>query len=174
MPYPEPQNIHIIPTARDPTDNLALSSRNSYLSANGRRFASALPQALEAARGAWDAGASKAQAIQAALDHVNYRHTEAVRSEGLVDDVKVDYIQFNDPESFDELPNDSTTQKNRTVILSGALWVGKTRLIDNIILGDSSRILNSRPVRWEAMLAEGISPSSEYNPATGLRNGELY
>lgn len=66
--------------------------------------------------------------------------------------IKLDYIEMNDPVSFEVLPNSTTRSSweadedgvgrdnERPVILSGALWVGKTRLIDNIILGDGRRL----------------------------------
>ena len=53
----------------------------------------------------------------------------------------LDYIEMNDPESFDELSPDvsrgewEADQAGRPVIISGAMYVGKTRLIDNIVLG---------------------------------------
>ena len=56
-------------------------------------------------------------------------------------DLRLDYVEMNDPETFDVLPEGmSRTQwsadvEDRPVILSGAMWVGKTRLIDNIVLG---------------------------------------
>ncbi len=67
-------------------------------------------------------------------------------------DIRLDYIEMNDPVSFGILP-DSIVKSNweanedgvgsdvgKPVILSGALWVGKTRLIDNIILGNGKRL----------------------------------
>lgn len=62
--------------------------------------------------------------------------------------MRADYIQLNDPETF-EVIRDATTREQylageewksksteRPVVLSGAMWVGKTRLIDNLVLGD--------------------------------------
>lgn len=60
--------------------------------------------------------------------------------------MNLDYIEMNDPESFDVLPESEsratweTEVTGRPVILSGAMWVGKTRLIDNIILGDEQSL----------------------------------
>jgi pantoate--beta-alanine ligase len=65
------------------------------------------------------------------------------QSEGLNVDLRLDYVELNDSCTFDAL--DSQAKKNEIdsdpVILSGALWVDKTRLIDNIILDDRNRIL---------------------------------
>ena len=62
-------------------------------------------------------------------------------------DMKLDYVELNDSDSF-EVVGDCKTEADygtRPVLLSGALWVGRTRLIDNLILGDPSLlgILNS-------------------------------
>jgi pantoate--beta-alanine ligase len=58
-------------------------------------------------------------------------------------DIKLDYVEMNDPATFNVLSQGATQEDNGydAVILSGAMWVGKTRLIDNIILGDTSTIL---------------------------------
>lgn len=58
-------------------------------------------------------------------------------------DMRLDYIEMNDSETFDVLDVSSNHQLagDIPVILSGALWVGKTRLIDNIVVGDLKRII---------------------------------
>jgi pantoate--beta-alanine ligase len=58
-------------------------------------------------------------------------------------DIKLDYVEMNDPATFNVLSQGATREDDGddAVILSGAMWVGKTRLIDNIILGDTSTIL---------------------------------
>ena len=65
------------------------------------------------------------------------------QSEELSVDLRLDYVEFNDSRTFDVL--NGQAQKNGIdsdpVILSGALWVDRTRLIDNIILDDRNRIL---------------------------------
>ena len=134
-PHPTSENLHIIPTSRDPTDGLALSSRNAYLSVAGRQVAPTLRRALLAAEQKWKEGSSKEACIQAA--HAEIVKAQArVSTEGLNVDVKLDYIEMNDAEDFSVL-NPDTRSTNRLVILSGALYVDKTRLIDNILLGDA-------------------------------------
>ena len=54
------------------------------------------------------------------------------------------YIEMNDPESFEVVDWDTNDSDGRAVVLSGAFWLGGTRLIDNIILGDVQRKLISQ------------------------------
>jgi pantoate--beta-alanine ligase len=140
FPNPEPDHIHIVPTSRDPTDRLALSSRNAYLSADERKFAPALFKALRCAESAWSNGQSKDQCISRAIALI-----DQVKAQAAVDgvDMRLDYIEMNDSESFDILDAASNHQLtgNIPVILSGALLVGRTRLIDNIVIGDLNHII---------------------------------
>ncbi|PIL24727.1 hypothetical protein GSI_12613 [Ganoderma sinense ZZ0214-1] len=138
LSHPEPQNLIIAPTARDPTTSLALSSRNAYLSPDERNDAAlALYRALQAAKSAWEEGMPKVDCVARAAGVIEQK------KHGLGDavDLRLDYVEMNDPETFDVLPEGvSRTQwavdvADRPVILSGAMWVGKTRLIDNIVLG---------------------------------------
>lgn len=133
--YPDADHVHIVPTARDPVDGLALSSRNLYLSANERLFAGTLYQALQCAESAWSQGGSKEQSVSAAVSVVE-RGRERATLKGV--EMKLDYIEMNHSGTFEIL--DGEAHKNSEllekvpVILSGALWVGKTRLIDNIVI----------------------------------------
>ena len=139
--YPTPAGFHIITTVRDPLDNLALSSRNAYLSEKERKEAVALWEALKAAEKAWEGGEGKDACVSAAKRSVS----ERMLSEDV--QLKVDYIEFNDPDTFEPLPDSETKTKlmaregKEAVVLSGAVWVGKTRLLDNLILGDVGMIL---------------------------------
>ena len=142
LAYPAYQSLHIVPTARDPRDGLALSSRNLYLSSDGRKVAPTLRRALLAAETAWYTGSTTSECLERAEQVIEVRKAQA-SSEGLQVEMKVDYIQMNDADTFNVL--DPCAQKledgNQVVILSGALYVDKTRLIDNILLGDLKRIL---------------------------------
>jgi len=135
FPHPEPDHVHIVPTTRDPTDGLALSSRNAYLSANERKFAPALFKALRSSESAWLNGESKEQCISKAIAVI-----DDVKAQAVVDgvDMRLDYIEMNDSETFDVVHGASNSQSTGDipVILSGAMWVGKTRLIDNIVIGN--------------------------------------
>ncbi|CAA7269221.1 unnamed protein product [Cyclocybe aegerita] len=140
LPHPESQNLHIIPTARDPTDGLALSSRNAYLTPQGRAVASTLRLALQAAESAWAVGLSKEACIEKAIGVVKAKGKE-VEEKGLAVSMKLDYLQMNDAHTFDVLDPEVKRGQTELVILSGALYVDKTRLIDNILLGDTSNVL---------------------------------
>lgn len=122
----------------DPTSSLALSSRNAYLSPDERNnSALALYGALQAAKTAWEEGAPKAECVARAAGVIE----EKKREVGQDVELRLDYVELNDPESFDALSEGMSQSEweadvaGRPVILSGAMWVGKTRLIDNIVLG---------------------------------------
>ncbi|EIW80550.1 Nucleotidylyl transferase [Coniophora puteana RWD-64-598 SS2] len=138
LPNPAPERLHICPTARDPSDGLALSSRNAYLSEKERGVAGTLYQALQAAESAWTSGKTKTECVASALDIISTATARAV-DEGI--EMKLEYVELNDSETFEVL--DSASKKDtagcEAVILSGALRVGKTRLIDNIVIGDLNR-----------------------------------
>jgi pantoate--beta-alanine ligase len=95
-------------------DGLAMSSRNSYLSAEERAKAPVLSRALRAGRDALASGdvANVEKAMHDAIDQ---------------DGVEVDYLAVVDPLTF-EAPADF----ERDILLAGAVRIGKTRLIDNI------------------------------------------
>lgn len=57
-------------------------------------------------------------------------------------ELRLDYVEMNDAKSFDILEPQARRQaEEQVVILSGALYVDKTRLIDNILLGNTTNIL---------------------------------
>ncbi|KAG9126939.1 pantothenate synthase [Ceratobasidium sp. 392] len=127
-----------------PQEGLALSSRNAYLSSVERTVAPTLRRALSAVEAAWYAGAGREDALASGRAVVE----EAVQ-QGKDVDIRLDYIEMNDPRTFEVIPNSlragikgrdgerTEGSKGPAVILSGALWVGKTRLIDNVLLGDA-------------------------------------
>jgi pantoate--beta-alanine ligase len=114
-----PLEIVVCPTVREP-DGLALSSRNVYLSPAERQAATVLFRALTRARGAVEEGERDADALRAIL-------SSTVAGEPLA---REEYVSAADPETLDEL-----TQVEAGVLLSLAVRVGKTRLIDNVVLG---------------------------------------
>jgi len=113
-----PVEIRGCPLIRDP-DGLATSSRNVYLSEGERRRALALGRALAAARRAIADGERDAGKL---ADAVRRRLEEA---EG----VETEYVAVVDPDTLDDL--DRVGDK---VLVAAAVRVGRTRLIDNVLL----------------------------------------
>ena len=90
---------------------------------------------------------AKLVAVAAALAHIaKVKHkVEANEKDGGELTVVLDHVEMNDPESFDVVDWDTKDSHGRPVVLSGALWLGRTRLIDNIILGDvQGKIISQR------------------------------
>ena len=113
-----PIEIIICPTVRE-KDGLAMSSRNSYLSPEERQAATILFRALSAAHAAHRQGERKAEALRQIV-------REKVASEPLAN---LQYVSCADFDSLQEL--EEITGK---ALLSMAVFVGRTRLIDNFIL----------------------------------------
>lgn len=99
------------PTVRE-TDGLALSSRNAYLSPEERAAAPELQRQLQAIAASPDPDTAIEQA-KAVLAAAGFG--------------KIDYIALRDADTLGDIT--PTTQAKR---LLAALWLGKTRLIDNI------------------------------------------
>ena len=106
------------PTVRE-SDGLAYSSRNQYLSEDQRRAAASLSQSLQIARVAFEAGEQRGQVlIDLVMQALNRMPT-----------IQVQYVQLVHPETMQLL------QQIKTVgLLAIAAHIGKTRLIDNILL----------------------------------------
>jgi pantoate--beta-alanine ligase len=113
-----PLQIVVCPIVRGP-DGLALSSRNAYLRPPERHAALVLFRALAAARDAYDAGERDVNRLRAVM-------REVLGTEPLAD---VDYISAADPATLHELDRIESG-----VLLSLAVRIGKTRLIDNFLL----------------------------------------
>jgi pantoate--beta-alanine ligase len=113
-----PVELAVVPTVRDP-DGLALSSRNAYLSPAERQEALALSRGLKAAASAWRAGERSATALEAVV-------RESVDA---APGVRAEYIAVVEPERLRPV-----TVAPAGTIVALAARVGKTRLIDNVIL----------------------------------------
>jgi pantoate--beta-alanine ligase len=113
-----PLEVVVCPTVREP-DGLALSSRNAYLGAAERRAAAVLYRALTAARARYDAGERAGEALRAAM-------RQELRSEPLA---REEYVSVADPETLLELD-----RVEGGGLLSLAVRIGRTRLIDNLTL----------------------------------------
>jgi len=111
--------IMVCPIVREP-DGLALSSRNTYLNSEERRAATALQHALGEARRELEMGTRDALQLQTAIRRV-------LSSEPLA---HVDYVEIVDAESFEPV----TRIGARPIYALLAVFVGKTRLIDNLLI----------------------------------------
>ena len=114
--------IVVCPPVREP-DGLALSSRNIYLSADERKAATVLYGALQAAKSELAAGVRDALQLQAVLHGTLGAERQA----------RVDYAEIVDAESFEPVIRVS---KPCYVLL--AVFIGKTRLIDNLFVEPKS------------------------------------
>lgn len=112
--------VVIAPTVRE-ADGLAMSSRNTYLGPEERKAALVLWRSLNLAQQLWSQGERKA-------DSLRQRMVALIQEEPLAG---IDYVSIADPETLDELVN-----INSPALVSLAVYIGKTRLIDNIILRD--------------------------------------
>jgi pantoate--beta-alanine ligase len=108
-----------MPTIREP-DGLAMSSRNSYLSAADRTRALALSRGLFSARAAAQAGERRVVSL---VEHIR----EPLRAA----DLREDYVEIRDGQSLAPLDELVVGQSVRALV---AAFVGKTRLIDNMSL----------------------------------------
>ena len=106
-----------VPTLRE-ADGLALSSRNQHLSPEERRIAPALSRALETARGLISAGEAQAASVK----------REALRVLSEQPGVRVEYLEIVDPDDMQPVEEIAGP-----VRVAGAIWIGKTRLIDNVL-----------------------------------------
>lgn len=140
VPFPLAHNLVILPTHRDRQSHLALSSRNAYLAAAERPYATVLVDALELAQKEWQrqraatSGAGSVRVgdvLQVAEAHVRQVEQHAAKDAGV--EVKLLYIAMNDPDELFDLDRDAVVAPGRGAILSGAVMLGRTRLIDNIV-----------------------------------------
>jgi pantoate--beta-alanine ligase len=112
-----PIKIKVMPTVRE-ADGLAMSSRNSYLNSKQRKDALILFRALNMAKESIKKGQRDSELIIKAMTKIIKQKTD-----------KIDYIQIVDSDKL----NPAIKIKGR-ILIALAVWVGRTRLIDNIIV----------------------------------------
>ncbi len=111
-----PVKVKVMPTIRE-KDGLAMSSRNSYLSPKQRQDAANLYKALQHGKSLIEDG-------ERHPDNV----IESIRKFiSLMNPAKIDYIECRDALTFHPL-----TELQGTILIALAVWIGETRLIDNI------------------------------------------
>ncbi|MGD2027752.1 MAG: pantoate--beta-alanine ligase [Anaerolineales bacterium] len=113
-----PIKIDVVPTVRD-GDGLALSSRNSYLDEEKREAATILYRSLQAAEKAYLGGERSGDALRQLME-------DMIEAEPLA---SAQYVSCADRSTLQELD-----QVTNGALLSMAVYVGETRLIDNWIL----------------------------------------
>ena len=116
--------VVVAPIVREES-GLAMSSRNSYLSDEERRAATVLNRALINASAALGDGERNASRLVEVA-------RETVESEPLA---RIDYVSLNDAETLEAIDRVEDTP----ALLSLAAFVGNTRLIDNIVLGQAKK-----------------------------------
>jgi pantoate--beta-alanine ligase len=114
-----PLQVVICPIVRE-ADGLAMSSRNTYLDPQERNAATVLWRALSAAQLAFDSGERHADRLRQLMQDV-------IHAEPLAN---LQYVSCADAQSLQEIEG---AVPGRT-LLSMAVFIGKTRLIDNILL----------------------------------------
>jgi len=114
-----PIEIVVCPTVRE-ADGLALSSRNKYLEGDDRKAATILFRALSAAKDIYEAGERNAEKLRRKMKEVLESEPRA----------QMQYVSCADYDTLEEL----AVIKGKT-LLSMAVFLGKTRLIDNFVLG---------------------------------------
>ncbi|MFC1860754.1 pantoate--beta-alanine ligase [Chloroflexota bacterium] len=113
-------NLEIVtlPTVREP-DGLAMSSRNTYLNPEERRAAAILYQALILSQRLWSKGKRDAECLRGEM-------MKLIQQEPLAD---IDYISIAGAGTLEEQDTVSPP-----ALVSMAVKIGKTRLIDNVVL----------------------------------------
>jgi len=110
--------IVVVPTVREP-DGLALSSRNVYLNPEERKTATVLYRSLRLAQDMFSKGEKDAERIRKAMIALIRKEPQAA----------IDYVSIADPVTLEELD-----AIRPGTLASLAVKIGKTRLIDNLIL----------------------------------------
>ena len=118
-----PVSIVPVPTVREP-DGLALSSRNQLLTADQRQIAPALSRALFCARELVEGGEPSVEAILGSARRIFAGHPG----------IRLEYFEIVDPRTLALVP-----RITGPVLIAGAAWLGKVRLIDNVAASPAGR-----------------------------------
>lgn len=110
----------VLPTVREP-DGLAVSSRNAYLSPQERQAALVLYRSLWLAQQMYGQEELKSSVIKEAIQDI-------IRTEPMA---HLEYVSIASPDTLDEIDT-----IREPALVSLAVRIGKTRLIDNVVLGN--------------------------------------
>ncbi len=116
--------IVVHPIVREQT-GLAMSSRNQHLNDEQRKAASVLHRALSQARSAYENGETDARRLIALVQGIIEKEPSA----------RIDYVSINDAQTLEGLEQID----EQPALLSLAAYIGETRLIDNIVLGQTGQ-----------------------------------
>jgi len=111
--------VVVCPTVRE-ADGLAMSSRNKYLEGEDRKAALVLSHALKAAKELYESGERSGETLRRKMKEIIEAEPRA----------KMQYVSCANYDTLEEF--ETITGK---VLLSMAVFIGKTRLIDNFVLG---------------------------------------
>lgn len=104
-------------------DGLAKSSRNTYLNPDERKAALCLSRALNIGKAMIDSGEISAKAVRDAI-------ISEIEKEPLA---RIDYVEIADLDTLE------STDKTEGILCAIAVYIGKTRLIDNFIIGEGTK-----------------------------------
>lgn len=116
-----PVQIIGLPIVRE-SDGIAMSSRNAYLSPQERQSALALSRAIQEVRASYDSGERSIEALR-------QKALAVIQQESLL---QIDYLEFCNEHSL-QPPSEATDN----TLFALAIKAGKTRLIDNTVLGEN-------------------------------------
>ena len=111
-------DVMVLPTVRE-ADGLAMSSRNQYLSPEERRSAAILYRSLQEAHSRFDKGEHSAEKLREVI-------IEVLKGES---SVQLEYAVIAHPETLEEV-----REAGQGTVIAIAAQIGRTRLIDNILL----------------------------------------
>jgi pantoate--beta-alanine ligase len=117
-----PLEIVVCPLIREP-DGLAMSSRNAYLSNKERQAATILFQSLNSAKSAYEIGERDAKTLRQVMARKIEQQPQA----------RMQYVSVAHPVTLDEL-----SEVDADALFSMAVFIGRTRLIDNFLLQDGN------------------------------------
>jgi len=116
--------IIVLPTVREDS-GLAISSRNLNLSPDERQAASIIHRALSRAKELYKEGERHAAKLSEIVRSTIESETRA----------RVDYVSVTDAETLEKVDK----LDERAVLIAVAIYIGKTRLIDNTVLNSSKK-----------------------------------
>jgi pantoate--beta-alanine ligase len=124
-----PIEMHVGDTMRE-HDGLAMSSRNRYLTPEMRNYAITLYNALTTIKNELDKGKRDREILLSKGYEIIEEAAKKVKEKNLGFELKSDYLSITDPTTLEELQE---IEEAKGAIISGALFVGTTRIIDNLL-----------------------------------------